>query len=344
MKDLQEQIPQATLNVLKTIDDPSRLLTIVSAERTPRTSMNDRVELYRRKFREKYPSLPQDQERYILDVLFGPFNLDEVRFPAQESGDGLASKEQKTHSAKIQHMMTHMVLFGGGANSGEEVRTKVIRQLAQYEAISNSRFGKEVSLGRFLGGVRAEIGVAKALLAGQYEVILPNYQPNSDEKSYEDSQVCKWDVEQGVDLVAVKGADIFLIDAKGTRYFENPATRKAYVGKDGAPIIRDKVELSEKQYYEWDTARLVQTDGLDEIFAQHPQGKVHRMTIRIPTAPEYLSPLSISPQRSSQLTLRGYSRLSNDLITDIIMGLDKSRLSGLGKALSNEGGYEHKVA
>ncbi len=344
MKDLLEQIPFKTDWALMTINDPSRLLILPPNQEQDLTKiMSSRVDTYRNKFQEKLPQLPDNEIEYILDVLFGPFNLDKIRFPKQESGDNTVTNEEKTHSAKVQHMMTNMVLFGGGTNASDEIRNKVIRQLNQYETISTSEFGKKIELGIFLGGVRNEIGIIKALLAGGFKITLPNYEPNLNEKNFMDSQVYKWDVKQGVDLVATKGSDIFLIDAKGTRYFENSITKKPLIGVDGKELIRDKVDIIEKQHYDWNIAQLMQTDGLDTIFAQHPRGKVHKLTIMIPTAHKYLSRV-LAPSQSSQSTLRGYSRLNNDLATAIIMGLDNSCMSSLGKAVSNEGGYEYKVA
>lgn len=344
MKDLTENIPQATKGVLIGIPNPAKLLAVDTESYDPMKGIQAKIEYYRMTFKEKYPNLSEDQLRYVLNVVFGPFNLGKrILNPRLEGGGGL-SREEKTYSAKAQHMLTHLALFAGSRTADTEIQKKVLAQLAQYQAITKTKFGREIELGNFWSGVKSEVAVCKALIAGGAEVILPNYQPQSDGETFEDSEVCKWDVDRGIDLVAVKNGHIFLIDAKGTAFIKEQGTGKELVGKDGTKMVRDRVDMIEGQHYEWNIQSLRNIDGLQEIFATHPQSTVHRMTIKVPTMDEYMTPVVVADNISPDRSLRAFARLKANLVNDIIIGLDQSSQAKLGKTMYDAGEYGQQVA
>ncbi len=331
MNDLEQRVPTSVVSIAKIMPNPEALLTIPQSERNPQGLMEARIDNLRRQLRDKYKDMPSERVDFVLDVFFGPFNFRE--FDPEKKYSRNEAREIKTRSASIQHLMTHMALHAGSENCDPQFQLKIARQLQKFQEIASSRFGRQIELNKFLKGVMAEIGVVKALLSSGCEVILPDYQP---QKSFEDSQVCQMDVDLGIDLVAVKGADIFLVDAKGTRYFEEPTTKRTRVDANGNPLVRNKVDIIEQQRYEWNLPNLRGVSGVEDVFRQHPNGNVHKLTIKIPTSEEFLPPINLQDGRPVGTALRSYARLNSELTNDIIMGLDRSRLSRLGYPLSTQ--------
>jgi len=329
MNDLEQRVPVGVTNIAKLMPNPEALLTIPQNERNPGGLIDVRIENLRRQLREKYKDMSPERINFVLDFFFGPFNFKEFDRDKRYSRD--EARAIKTRSASIQHLMTHMALHAGSENVDPQFQLKIAKQLEKYQEIATSRFGRDMELNKFLKGVMAEIGVVKALLSSGCEVILPDYQP---QKSFEDSPVCQMDVDRGIDLIAVKGADIFLVDAKGTRYFEEPTTKKTRVDASGNPLVRNTVDIVEQQKYEWNLPSLRGVSGVEEVFRQHPSATVHKLMIKIPTSEEFLPPINLQDGRPVGNSIRSFARLNSELTNDIIMGLDRSRLSRMGLQLS----------
>ena len=332
MKDLELTVPKDVEGFVKIMPNPTSLLTIPESERNPQRLIDERISHYRNLIRKNYPTLSEERIQLSLDVFFGPFNFEE--FDSERRYSRNESREIKTRSASIQHLMTNLALHAGSENCDPEFRKKVAIQLLRYQEIARSKFGTEIQFGIFWKGVMAEIAITKALLAAGCEVSLPNYQPFPGQKSFEESQVCQMDVDRAIDMVAVRGSDIFLIDAKGTRYLEESVTKRVLTDSNGNRLIRDKVEMTERQGYEWNLPSLRGVSGIEDIFREHPYGIVHKMTIIVPTSDEYLPPISFSPEKPVINSVRSFARLNSTLTTAILMGLDTSQTSPLGQSIS----------
>jgi len=335
MKDIQEQLPSNTTNVLKMYEDPSRLLAFDPNARNVATSVEIGMAKIEEDIKKLYPKLSPDERQFAIDAIYGPIAIKLSAFVTEKKND-LAERSslnrEKTHSARVQHLFTDAVIQASGENADIVQTQKIYRILQMYKRLSSTEFGNKMEMQSFWSGIRAEIGVTKALRSGKFEVYLPDYTPLGWNQDYQQSEVYTWDVDNGIDCVAEKEGHIFLIDVKGRKKMTDP--------ESGREVIRNKIDIVLSQPYEVSRASLRRAKGIEEILSKHSDPVLHRMQVVVPTDEDQLGGLMpVETQQQLKSAMRIFGRLKNEHAAGIIMGLDGiiSQSSQYGtKGLNNE--------
>ncbi len=319
MKDLQEALPVSTTDILGLHENPARLMQFDLSARNPSEQLSAKTQALLAEVKAKFPKLSPDQRQFAVDVVYGPLSLNVDQF-SQERKDDIAERNavnrEKTHSARVQHTFVDAIIHASNPNSDPALAKKIYMQLARFQQLSTTAFGQKMEIPSFLNGIRAERGVVDALRVGGYEVYLPDYQPQGWDEDYSQSEVYKWDVQNGIDLVARKGNSVFLIDAKGRKKVMDPAT--------GREMIRNRVEVVSGQPYEISRAGLRHVDGLEEIFAMCDDPSIYRLKIIVPTEPTELGPLyKVNDEGQVKQALKLFGRLKKEHIVDTVTELSK---------------------
>lgn len=319
MKDLQEALPVSTTNILGLHENPARLMQFDPNVRNPAEQLTVRTQALLAEVKSKFPKLSPDQRQFAIDVVYGPLGLKVDQF-SQEKKDDIAERNginrEKTHSARVQHTFVDAIIHASNPNSDPILAKKIYLQLAKFQQLSATPFGQKMEITSFLNGIRAERGVIDALRAGGYDVYLPDYQPQGWNQDYSESEVYKWDVQNGIDLVARKGDNVFLVDAKGRKKVMDTTT--------GREVIRNNVEVISGQPYEVSRAALRRVDGLEEIFAMCDDPSIYRLKIIVPTEPTDLGPLyKVNDDSQIKQALKLFGRLKKEHIIDMVTDLSK---------------------
>ncbi|MBI5044576.1 MAG: hypothetical protein HZC02_01490 [Candidatus Levybacteria bacterium] len=170
-----------------------------------------------------YDGLVSDMKRLLVgkvpehvcdrygDLLGGPFRLDFDTFSDRVKPGELG----KEASARIQHNLAHNLFYGATEGADPAFSDNMYKILKMHhDLFERSQVAYSSSLHNFWSGVKSELAVAKVLTENGYTVILPNYaeEPNDFGMTQE---VLDWDVRSGVDLVAAKHGQVYLLDVKG---------------------------------------------------------------------------------------------------------------------------------
>jgi len=164
-------------------------------------------------------AFPDQQENIdaFAQIMYGPLLLggDALRNGLRK---GVEDKPQKELSARIQHRYVHAIFASLGENVGDEYRKNLYLQLREMEKSSLTSIGIDLRIQSQLNGIKSELAICKTLAENDYRIIIPDYEASSDENSGNLSETREWDVDKGVDLIAVSPeGNIILIDAKGEK-------------------------------------------------------------------------------------------------------------------------------
>jgi hypothetical protein len=298
-------MPESTADVLPTTVllknlSPQVEQTITAMESNTSTIRD------RRKYEEKFGSeikkrfndVDENVTESVLDLLFGGDRIDDEALKG-----GTESEDQKQLSARIQHNQVSNILDSALESADPAYAETIYRVVSYFEKIAQSSDGDLDGLRGFWNGVKSEHAVASALLSGGYKVFLPNHMQDQYEVDDEDNEVLQWDVRNGVDLVAVKGDTVYLIDAKGRMRTDDRDERHT-------------VEVQSR-----DLGKL--PDNLSRFIRQFGEGNISRKKIIIPTSSLYLSGL---------LTPKGALRYSDPSVdTSSPAGLEKIALDNFAR-------------
>lgn len=235
--------------------------------------ISEKVPEYMGNLKRKFPDLPEAHVEAVGDLFFGP-----LRLTKEELGRIKEDQYVKETSARIQHNLVHSVLYAQNPNASPEFVNVVYTSVAIQESLARARAAKQGEVRSFWNGVKAEIGIARAFLARDYRVFLPDYTQDPLDVEDEENEVLQWDVRCGVDFVAIKDGEFFLIDAKG-RYGEH-----TYNGYGNREKMRDVSVEAARPISRFPKA-------MAEFVEPFHQGRVHNLTVFVPTALEYLQRL-----------------------------------------------------
>lgn len=195
----------------------------VFREATPQSEVYDLREYYRKlqlrmtarigNLREVFPEHQENIEAYA-QLMYGPLLLggDVLR-------NGTNEKSMKELSARIQHRFVHHIIFTQlGENVSEEYRKNLYFQLNEMEKSAKTSIGSDLKIQSQINGIKSELSIIRTLVENGYRIVIPDYETSSDEKSGKLSETREWDIDNGIDLIAVSPeGNIILIDAKGER-------------------------------------------------------------------------------------------------------------------------------
>jgi len=226
-----------------------------------------------------YPGIPRHQIEQFKHLYFGPYmlNFETVR------GEITHDLEQKVLSASMQHMLAHSILYASNPNAEESFTKKVFTTAVVHDNIARGMTGKGDGITTNWNGVLAEVGIIRVLQSQKFDVFLPNYTGNG--KSV-DHEVQTWDVQNGVDLVAVTPSVdrpvAILIDAKGQ--YKYP--KDDYLNRQG---LRIQADVTANHLSNKDIRSLPYS--LQKFLSQIKPEEVYRSKIIIPTGQKHLMSL-----------------------------------------------------
>lgn len=180
------------------------------------------------------PDIEDQTIESVIDFVLGP-----IRVPNQpedkKSEEGQYFREI---SARIQHNYVDQIFQASQPDADPVFAERVYRSVALLETLRKSRLPRLREIGLFIGGVRAERAVIRALLGDGYTVTIPNYnQPEYDKHDNPvetlQKEVLQWDVLNGVDFVARKGDVMLFIDTKGKKYNPDNSIRSHVTVREG---------------------------------------------------------------------------------------------------------------
>jgi hypothetical protein len=172
------------------------------------------------------------------------------------------------------------------------------------QEISSSNLGKNyVHLRTFLNGIKSELATIRAFKRDgfDYKVYLPDYTQNRKTVKPHQNEVLQWDVNSGVDLVAISKIfnEVLLVDITGSKDLSAPKKPEM-----SAPFKKTDIDNL--------------TPTLRQLVRQHEGKVIVKTKFHIPTAPHLLAGLDTTlPPREA---LQQFGSLSNDHELAIING------------------------
>lgn len=306
--------------------NPQRAAGIEAAQnylfaKTPDNLDVDEAEFVTRKFfiketiKKNYPNLPEKTVELLESIYIGPGSLDEETL--KHGTEDLAQKEL---SARIQQHYTHMILYGQQEGADPNYQETIHAIMKRMNSSSRTKLGKELQIKSFMNGIISEVAVIKTLTENGYVVYIPDYLQKSDKEKGVSSQTREWDVEAGIDLVAIsRKGDIFLVDAKGRKF--NDTSNES--GSPGADDINSDSEVSITDRIGSLPDSLTDIINQESIAHDNPNPAIRRARIVIPTAEHLLGSVeSKKENQTHQQALGQIGELDSDVKNSIIMKLE----------------------
>lgn len=252
---------------------------------------------------KKNPNIPRERLNLLFSTYFGPFMLEP---PTHMSIAETA--QQKELSARIQHQLCHSFLFASSSKSSPEYAQNMFDLAKKLQWLSvQSELGISNKLGAFWNGIRAETALIHALLDYDFRVAIPDYTKFG---STQDNEVLRWDVESGIDLIALSDETqtAFLIDAKG-RYKSQIIGINDHITVDQYPLTPEEITK------------------LPPSLKRALGNSVHirRAKITLPTSSKFLGKggfSQLSPHKDYKQALKEAFSLDGDLAYDIFEKLN----------------------
>lgn len=269
----------------------------------------------------RYPTVPPERIRSMFMPYFGPFLLREETHIL-----GAEKSEQKELSARIQHSFVELVYNATQQSTSERFTINMYDYVRKMQSLCElSDLGRNYNLLRFWNGVKAELAIVRALRKDKaFDIILPDYMQDPAKTNIFDNEVLQWDVNSGVDLIAIPKNDpsqAILIDVKGRK------RKDIDESFEEIPDEIDTVEVIQRNLT--DHERMTLNSCLRGALDANGIKKVSRVKITIPTAGGFLGTVSNLPQIPLDGNYKGTLEQFTSLRPDLAESVRQQLLSPL---------------
>lgn len=162
-----------------------------------------------------------------LDGIFGPLRLSE-RYLLRPKNEGhyKLSEDELELSARVQQTAAHYLFYASSPDAKPESAQLMYHVYKTMGQIAQKNFGASTEFNRVWSGIKSQARVMKIMNELGFDISQPDYKIQLDEKNLHSpkNEIYWWDLKSGVDFIAVKDGQAYLVDAKGQRYYSEGAT------------------------------------------------------------------------------------------------------------------------